>query len=515
MATFRRLLPPGSESVGAATASRAGLFVHLRNYLSAGVLTALVGVLSFPILTRALSVEQYGILGLVTATLTLYVAFGKLGLQHAVIRYFAQINEGNSEFTNRQMVSTVLLTFVVLAVLTTLLWILSGFLLLPRWMSYDGIGELFMVAAALLFLRLFGSSVLNFLRAEQRSGRVAVAMSMARVGNLALIIVSVLLFDLDPATALICMALGELLCVAYALWSWRDHLDISMREFRSRLLLDMIRYGLPLMMLESLGLVLRLSDRYMIEAMLGVVPLGQYSASYNLTGYLDLIILAAIAQALRPAYMQLWESGGTEAVSGFLASGLRLYLLLSIPFVTLFSLVSPHMLAIFAGDKFYPGTVIIPFVAASFLLEGAMHWLAAGLYIQKDTTTLMKWGFIATLVNVSLNLFVIPRFGISGAAMVTVLSYLIFMLGVGRAAFRHVRFPIAPGVPLALAAACTVLWYLVAGIDLSSHWQALFVKGLVATPVLLMALLVAEPSLWTRGRELLRSRLARTRSEGA
>jgi len=63
---------------------------HFRNYLSAGLIGSLIGLVSFPLLTRSLSVEEYGWLGLASATLTAFISFGKLGLQSAMLRFFSE-----------------------------------------------------------------------------------------------------------------------------------------------------------------------------------------------------------------------------------------------------------------------------------------------------------------------------------------------------------------------------------------------------------------------------------------
>ena len=102
-----------------------GMARHLRNYASAGILSAVVGLLSFPVLTRNLSVSEYGIVGLIASSLALFIAVGKLGVQHSVIRYFSQIKNGNIAFTVGQMNSTVSMVFFVLTCMTTALWLLS------------------------------------------------------------------------------------------------------------------------------------------------------------------------------------------------------------------------------------------------------------------------------------------------------------------------------------------------------------------------------------------------------
>ncbi|MGQ7844949.1 lipopolysaccharide biosynthesis protein [Granulosicoccus sp. 3-233] len=485
-----------------------GMFQHLRNYASAGVFSAVVGLISFPVLTRNLSVAEYGIVGLITSSLTLCIAVGKLGVQHAVIRFFAQIKNGNIDFTVGQMNSTVSMIFFSFASSATLLWLVCGFFVLPAVLQYENIPSLFLLASFIVFIRLLGSGVMNFLRAQQRSADVAISQSIARFLNLTLILLVLFAADLNPWTVIACLMVAESLGVFYAAWQYRPDFQFRLKDVSLKLGKAMLIYGLPLMMLESLGLVLRLSDRYLIEALLGVSALGQYSASYNLTSYIDIIILAALMQAVKPAYMQMWESQGKEPTQQFLSDGFRMYMVVGIPFIAMFSITSPYLLGFLAGDKYSPGTVIIPYVAISFWLEGAMHFLAAGLYIFKNTKLLMLWSLVATVTNLALNVLLIPRFGITGAAIVTIISYVIFMAGVTGSAFRYVTFPVRLKAPAIMLLASVVIFALLSVIDLHSDLANFLCKGAFGTAVLLLLMWFVDAGVrqWSSDKLLARTR---------
>lgn len=474
-----------------------GGFRHLRNYASAGLLSALVGVVSFPIMTRNLSVADYGLLGLIASSLTLFVAFGKLGVQHSVIRFFAQIREGNSAFDTRQMNSTVGALFLVFAAATTLVWLLVGNAVLPHLLRSEKIGALFGIAAGVVFVRLLGSGILNFLRAQQRSAVVALSQMIARVVNLALIVALLLLVGLDLRSLLVCLLLAELASVAHAAWRYRADFVFDPRALSMPLARALLAYGVPLMLLESLGLVLRLSDRYLIEILLGVTELGQYSASYNLVAYLDVVVLAAMVQAIKPMYVQIWEGEGREATRVFLGRGLRLFLVLGLPLVALFSSASPHLLGFLAGERYAPGTVIIPWVTLSFLIDGAVIFLGAGLYIHKDTRTLVRWGAAATAVNLALNVALIPHFGIVGAAVVTVLSYLLFGVGVARAAFGRLPFALPLREPVLMGLAAVAVYLALERVELGSDPLDFLAKSALGACALGAALLAVDAE--TRG----------------
>lgn len=490
----------------------AKLIHHLRNYASAGVLSALLGLISFPLLTRNLSVADYGLVGLIASSATFFIAIGKLGMQHAVIRYFAQVKNGNSVFTLVQMNSTVVAVFSLLAGMATLLWLLSGFYLLPGFLQSENIPSLFLLGSGIVFVRIIGSGVMNFLRAQQRSGHVAIAQSTVRFLNLTLLLVVLVSTGLNPWLVIACLFLAESAGMGYAAWQYRHDFLFELKEVSGKLAKVMLFYGLPLMILESLSLVLRLSDRYLIESMLGVGSLGQYSASYNLCSYLEIIVIAAILQAVRPAYLQLWETEGKQKTAMFLSDAFHLYMVVGIAFIAMFAVTSPYLLSLLAGPKYQPGTVIIPYVALSFWMDGAMLFLAAGLYIFKNTKVLMLCGLAATIVNVVLNVLLIPRYGITGAAVVTVFSYALFMFAVTVLAFRRVSFAIQLSRPMLMAAMSGVVYASLTSFDMGSDMANLVVKGGLGTLVLILTLwvLVPEFRVWARIRteHILRRRSA-------
>lgn len=471
-----------------------GALKHIRNYASAGALAAMAGIITFPLLTRNLSVAEYGILGLITSSLTLFVAFGKLGMQHAIIRFYSQIKNANLSFDLREMNSTVSMLFVVFASLAAAIWLVLGYYFIPQLSDFHNISGLFFIATGIVFLRLLGSGIMNFLRAQQRSALVGFALILIRYSYLGFVLILLLSGQISVATVLISMVLAEVVGISFTARKYWPDFSFRLSQVAPPLAKAMLVYGLPLMMLESLGLVMRLSDRYIIQALLGESELGMYSASYNLTSYLDLILLTALVQAVKPYYMQLWEADGKEKTQSFLTKGIHNYIVFGLPFIALFALVAPHLLNFLASPKYYPGTIIIPFVAFSFFLEGSMHFLAAGLYIKKNTKVLLLWGVMATIINLGLNFLVIPMHGILGAAVVTVISYVIFMLGVSYRAFEFVPFKIQLRIPLLIALWSLIVYALLFKFNFGGDFASLVGKGFIGGFMLITGIVLIDAS---------------------
>jgi O-antigen/teichoic acid export membrane protein len=79
-------------------------------------------------------------------------------------------------------------------------------------------------------------------------------------------------------------------------------------------------------------------------------------------------------------------------------------------------------------EAYYAGIAIIPWIAFSYLLYGLQNIFNAGALIHNETLKMMIYGAITAAVNVALNLVMIPKWGMLGAAAVTVFSYLLLVL---------------------------------------------------------------------------------------
>ena len=73
------------------------LLAHTSYYTIGSFLAALASIVSFPILARIFTVEDYGVLNLISTTLTVAVGVTKLGLQHSIVRFFGEIKASGDE----------------------------------------------------------------------------------------------------------------------------------------------------------------------------------------------------------------------------------------------------------------------------------------------------------------------------------------------------------------------------------------------------------------------------------
>lgn len=187
----------------------------------------------------------------------------------------------------------------------------------------------------------------------------------------------------------------------------------------------MVVYGLPLTLTYLAVMVLDVSDRFMIGWWLGTPAVAGYAAAYDLTQQTVGAILNVLFLASYPRITAAWESGGALAARQAMLPLARA-MLLGAPLVAgLFIGLAPEISRFVFGVAIQADAVqVMPWVAfaiavgclKSFFLDIAFQ-LAKVTHMQLRITAVMA------VLNVALNVVLMPKFGVVGAAMSTTAAF--------------------------------------------------------------------------------------------
>lgn len=404
------------------------LFKHTLRYSIGSLLVMIAGFASFPVLTRVFTVEQYGVVGYVSSLLTFVMVFGKLGLQHATLRFYAEVKAGKRDVDEASFTRTVIASLATTGVTTALVGS-ALVLLLPRsWLP--GLLEpvVLLLAIWLVPVRALDSAVNNLLRAQQRSALLSSYVVLRKWIVLAVVLSAVLAIR----TSLLAFFLATLFAEAcVTLWLvlrlLREAAGASPvaapARFSTGLLGSMLVFGLPMIAYEFSATLLNLSDRFLIERLMGAEALGLYAAAYNACEYASVILIGSLAQAATPMLLKVWEEQGSAATREFVQRTLHVYLVVAGALLVLGSAMGAEVLSLLAGDAYRAGGVVIPAVLGGLLVAGCEPLLGAGLQIRKRTGVRVLLMVSAAIVNFVANLVLIPLWGLPGAAWGTLIGF--------------------------------------------------------------------------------------------
>lgn len=186
---------------------------------------------------------------------------------------------------------------------------------------------------------------------------------------------------------------------------------------------EMLLFSAPLVF-SSLGVVLAtFIDRLMIKEMLGYEALGAYSVAARYAGIITLLTIG-FQSALSPL---IYSNLGNSETKSWIKKLFYGYTIGALFFVlTLFFLSKPLFVFMF-GEGYIKSAQLFPILALAMAIQNG-YLFFAGLSIAKKTKVLASINFLVGLLNVFLNIVLIPVCGVFGAAYATVISSIVFFV---------------------------------------------------------------------------------------
>lgn len=446
--------------------------------------------MTFPILTRILSKEEYGILGLVTITMSLLVAAAKAGLSDGIIRFYDEY----SQTTDRLLLfcSTIVVRGTFLAGIITILYLL-GIQSFYRYLHIDEkFLSCFLVMASYLFVRPLNIIVLNFLRVTGRTVFYNAINFFGRVVYTILTLTFLLYVFRLLYGYFIGWALAEILIgVVLAYWFF-THYNVSPSQLSWKLTRELLIFGVPVLLAELSFLLLSYVDRYMIIYYLGEASLGVYSVGYTIANYVSDIINTAVAYAVVPIYVKVFTAEGRERTEEFLGKCTKYLLILMISICTGYLAVSRDLIVTLASMKYEAAAKFSPIVLIGTCLLGLNSVFYAGLYLQKRTGLIFGIMLTGVVVNIILNMFLLPTQGVMGAAVATLVACAIVIALTVYFAFRYINIPIDWGTIGYYSAISMVMYFGVGILHFQHGWINLVSKTLLGVLIIAASLLFRE-----------------------
>ncbi len=380
-------------------------------YLFTGGIARLLPLIALPFIAAYLSPEDFGIFSLYR----LYIALGSavllMGMEQALFRFIA----GQPEQIRNKLISTATLLVFTIAILIFFVMITNKNLfqlILFTENHHQGIYLL----PVLILLTTESTLLITVLKAERKTRRFLIITLTQSISFITVFLAGLAMgFGLSAFfTAYIVseisvyMLSGEMLRKAIS------------AGFDLGLLGKLLRIGLPLMGVAIANLLLYQTDHYLIKTILNVESTGIYNYGYKFAAVSGMFVVL-INNVWMP---RLFEKGNAYD-SDFIKE-----------FSTLVMMVCTGIYLLIVTFFKYGGSLLIPpgfeksfqvLIIAGFgyLFYSHVQILDTLLILRKKTLYLFIISIVSLVINFILNLVLIPKYGMPGAAAVTTFSFFI------------------------------------------------------------------------------------------
>ena len=389
-------------------------------YFGAHVLLIGASVISMPILTRLLSKAEYGLVSLIFGTVTILAVVGGLGLGEATVRFYGERRKDGPDAVRAvcdTMVGGALAFGLVVGAVTALA---ASQLMgdLP-----ENYARCLGPVCLLVLIRIVSGVLYQIYRAQERAVAYAANLVIARYATMVCAIALLLLTERTAFAVLVATVIVEFAAAAVRF------IDLAMRGTVSRprlprsMIARAIAYGAPLAVAGAAHLFLSYGDRLVIERFLGLDAVATYSVPYDIAERLGDLLLLPAQLAVVPIIFRLWSEEGSRATGQFVSQVFTYMIAVLIPAAALYAIFSREVIVLLASSKYEESAALTPYLLPGVLLGSMNFIVVVGHTIRKETARLALNVFAAAVLNVALNLLLVPFWHLVGAAVATTIAY--------------------------------------------------------------------------------------------
>jgi O-antigen/teichoic acid export membrane protein len=194
--------------------------------------------------------------------------------------------------------------------------------------------------------------------------------------------------------------------------------------FNWHILSSMNAYGFPLLLANFSAAALNAVDRFSLNGITVLKSVALYTMAIKITSVLKLVLVDSIKLAVGPMMIKRMDSPGNKRFYSKVLLYSSYFLMFGIVTVSLFSFEIIKVLA--HSREFWGAVAIIPVLSLSIFFVNMKEVTVYGLHIAKRTRIIGIIVAVSTLISIGLNLLLIPIWDITGSAIATLLSQLIY-----------------------------------------------------------------------------------------
>jgi O-antigen/teichoic acid export membrane protein len=386
------------------------IMIALASFITQGI-----NLITTPIFTRVMSVEEYGLVAQYNSWLNIITVFATLSLSAGVFQVaMSEFPNDRDRFTFSTMILSNISTVVVFVIVFAIERVKKGIFDLP------------VSLLILMFLYTLFSPAMSLWLSRQRYEysykKVFIISSLSAIASQLVSLICVLSFSQfnlgevklwSSGLVMILFSIG-----LYASMAIKVKFSFSLHYMKYALL-----FNLPLLIHYLAQYALRSTDKIMITSFWGVGATGIYSLGATIAN-IAIIAWSAIAASLTPYIYENLKTHNYKKINDAVLGGSLFFGVCCL----IVAFIGPEVVYVLGSSKYMEGIYLIPPIAASCLLQAIYsHYASVAFYYHKRISTSVMT-IVAAVINLGLNYVLIPRYGYVAAAYTTEIAYIIYTI---------------------------------------------------------------------------------------
>ena len=376
-------------------------------YGGAAAFSKAFSLITFPILTRHFSVEEYGMISLFTAVAGLLTTLFIFGQDSAVARYFY---EYKAEEDRKKIISqSLLFQMFILAVTLPILWIFTSSLahLLHTDTKAPLVAKIILLHIPFMLLINFSQNLLKWTFA--RIPFLIVSVGSVAI-NLLFLLVGVFVFRIDVVGLFLVSLSVQMVFGFLGLFFVRRWIT---KPDGFGFLRELIPFAIPYGIICIAGSFLPVLERALVNSMLGSEMLGLYSAAAAVAMHI-MLFTQAFQTAWGPFYMAIHKEPDAAQTYSVVLKG---FVLMICIFLLFLSAVAEPVIKLLATDRYVSAAIVIFPLSMGLAIQGIGWITEIGVGLSKKSH-LALYSYISSIVATGITIYFMAHvFGLVGVAL--------------------------------------------------------------------------------------------------
>ena len=397
------------------------------------ILISLSSLIFIPIITKSFTTAEYGMWAQVNTTIALVPNIANLGLPYTMVRFLSA--EKDKEKIKDSFYPMISLTFIS-TVIICLLFLIFGNPIANA--LFNGSMQVLYITTLISFFACMNLMLISYFRTFQQMKRYSLFLVLqSYIGVFVSIYLTYAGYNIE--TVVLGLLTGYVAVFIMMAFLIVRYLGIGIGKWSN--LKEQLAFALPTIPSNVSSWVVDSSDKYVIGILIGSVAVGCYSPGYAL-GSILLMFLSPFAVLLPAVLPEHYEKGNLEEVDKYLSYSMKYYMLLTVPAGVGMSVLSKPLLYIITTPEIaLGGYMVTPFVCLGAIFMGMYGITNNILILEKNTMILGKLWIVVAISNIALNLLLVPYLNILGAAIATLLCYILAFVVTAIASRKTMRLP--------------------------------------------------------------------------
>jgi O-antigen/teichoic acid export membrane protein len=390
---------------------------HSAIYGLGGLVSRILATLLLPLYTHYLPPGSYGRVEIVTATTAVLAIVLQLGISSAFFRFYFDAKEPASKLT----VIRTSFWFTMTSATAGLVFLLVFAGPVSHWIGLGHDPNLVRAGAVGLWAQTNYQQLTALFRVEERSVSYAIASVANVLITVAAMVIFVAVFHWGAIGLVVGNFTGTLAVYLILLAYRREQLGL---EFDRDLFRKMQHFGMPLVPSAVALWTISFVDREFVVWYKGLAEAGVYSAALKIAGVVTFVMIAF--RTAWPAFAySIEDDRDAKRTYAFVLT----YLLTFASWIALaLGALAPWWVALLTDPKFQRAEEGVPIIAFAVAVYAGYTVLAIGSGRARKTQ--LNWAVTGSgaAVNVGLNFWLVPRYGMVGAAVSMLVGYVVIFL---------------------------------------------------------------------------------------